>query len=59
MNKAFPWLVAAGVAALVCLRLLGHHFYSSLVYSLILLGCYFYLFCPPLRQQEGKPGRSR
>jgi hypothetical protein len=59
MDKAFPWLIAAGLSALVCLRLLGHHFYSSLVFSVILLGCYFYLFCPPLRRREAKSGRSR
>ena len=52
MSKAFPWFVAIGVALFLYVRLTGSNLlFASLIYSVILLGCYFHLICAPQQNQ--------
>jgi hypothetical protein len=50
MDKSFQWFVTIGVVLFLYVRLSGSNpLLGSLIYSVILLGCYFHLFCVPQR----------
>ncbi len=59
MDKAFHWFVATGVVLFLYVRLTGSSLlFASLIYSALLLGCYFYLFTVS-RRNLTKPNQER
>ena len=58
MSKAFQWFVAIGVVLFLYVRVTGSNLlFASLIYSVILLGCYVHLIRVP--EQKARPDQKR